>query len=50
MNREARMEKLIDYLFQREIRHRLMTGIGIFMVVGGVIVSCILLAAILLRH
>ncbi|WP_255461874.1 hypothetical protein [Rugamonas fusca] len=44
------MEKLIDCLFQREIRHRLMTGIGVFMVVGGVIVNCILLAALLMRH
>ncbi|HJV03308.1 MAG TPA: hypothetical protein VJ752_22420 [Burkholderiaceae bacterium] len=44
------MEKLFDYLSQREIRHRLMTGIGVFMVVGGMIVSGIIVAALLMRH
>lgn len=44
------MEKLFDYLYQRKTRHRLMTGIGVFMVVVGVIVSCIALAAILLHY
>lgn len=43
------MEKIFEYISHREGRQRIITFIGVFSVVGGVIVTAVLLLATYLR-
>ncbi|WP_267874345.1 hypothetical protein [Zemynaea arenosa] len=42
-------DKLLRHIFEPEERERTMRAIGIFMVVGGTLVSALLIGAIIMR-
>jgi hypothetical protein len=47
--RESIVERIFEYISHRENRQKIMTFIGVFSVVGGVIVTAVFIVAIYLR-